>query len=145
MNEWEVNDAQDWFDPEDQPNLHQGAVNLLRLMNWTNARSDGWAYWVKPRRAAAKLMDMLKAGRELNRSNYAGDLIDVTDVTFKAAMTPVKSLITREGDYWEKVFNPPPAPDPIRGLRHQLWQEGWEHYRTHFSPNDPEYGKNPYA
>jgi hypothetical protein len=26
----------------------------------------------------------------------------------------------------------------------QAWEEGWAHYRMHFSPNDPEYGSNPY-
>lgn len=26
----------------------------------------------------------------------------------------------------------------------RIWQEGWDHYRTHFSPMFPEYGKNPY-
>lgn len=26
----------------------------------------------------------------------------------------------------------------------KVWQEGWEHYRENFSPNMPEYGKNPY-
>jgi hypothetical protein len=26
----------------------------------------------------------------------------------------------------------------------EAWQEGWEHYRKHFSPNMPEFGVNPY-
>lgn len=26
----------------------------------------------------------------------------------------------------------------------QVWQEGWEHYGEFFSPNFPEFGKNPY-
>lgn len=26
----------------------------------------------------------------------------------------------------------------------KAWGEGWQHYRKHFSPNDPAYGNNPY-
>jgi len=28
--------------------------------------------------------------------------------------------------------------------RAEAWQEGWAHYRKHFSPNFPEFGINPY-
>lgn len=141
--DWEIEEAQHWFDPTDQPNLHKGALYLYRLVRWTNSRSDGWGYWRKPSTAAAKLMDLITAGREENRRNY-GDLTDCTSAELTKALTPVKSLITREGDSWDKVLNPPPAPDPVRELQRRVWQEGWEHYRAHPSPSDPEFGTNPY-
>ena len=32
----------------------------------------------------------------------------------------------------------------ILQARAEAWDEGWAHYREHFSPSFPEYGKNPY-
>lgn len=36
------------------------------------------------------------------------------------------------------------AEEARRQERERIWREGWEHYRKHFSPNDPEFGLNPY-
>ena len=33
---------------------------------------------------------------------------------------------------------------PVREAKADAWQEGWAHYRKHFSPNFPEFGINPY-
>lgn len=104
MNEYEIEDAMEWFDEEDQPNLTHAARVLHRLMRWTNGCSDGWPYWAKPRRASEKLQALVLAGREQNRTNYAGDLIDVTEAEVKAAFTPIKSLLTREGADHSEVF-----------------------------------------
>lgn len=104
MNEYDVEDAlMRWFHEEDQPNLQRGARILYRLMRWTNERSDGWGYWRKPSQAARKLMALIENGRELNRRNY-GDLIDVTEAELKAALTPIKSFLTREKASHSDVF-----------------------------------------
>jgi hypothetical protein len=95
MNEYDIEDAQRWFDPEDQPNLARAAKVLARLMGWTNSCSDGWQYWRKPKQAATKLQALVLAGRELNRSNY-GDLTDITDADLTKALTPIKALLTRQ-------------------------------------------------
>lgn len=103
MNEHDVEESLRWFDEEDQPNLIHGARVLYRLMRWTNERSDGWCYWRKPSAAARKLMALLEAGREGNRRNY-GDLTDITEAQLKAAFTPIKSLLTRQGAAHSEVF-----------------------------------------
>lgn len=96
MNEHEIDEAMCWFDPKDQPNLHRGALVLARLMGWTNSCSDGWPYWQKPSKAAAKLMTLIQNGRELNRRNY-GDLEDVTAADLTKAISPIKAMLTRHG------------------------------------------------
>lgn len=103
MNQYDVEDALQWFDEEDQANLIHGARVLYRLMRWTNERSDGWAYWRKPSAAAKKLMALLEAGREANRRNY-GDLTDITEQELKAAFTPIKAMLTREKAQYSDVF-----------------------------------------
>lgn len=104
MNRHEVEQAlMVWFDEENQPNLQHGARVLYRLMRWTDGCSDGWPYWQKPAKAAAKLMALLESGRELNRRNY-GDLEDVTEAQLKAAFTPIKSFLTRNGTNHSEVF-----------------------------------------
>jgi hypothetical protein len=122
MNQYDVEDAMDWFDEEEQPMLHRGAVILYRLMRWTNSRSDGWCYWVKPSKAAAQLMTLLQdAHREYRRT---WERTDITRPELAKALTPIKSLITREGGDWRLVFDPPPPPDPFRPIKAAAWEEG---------------------
>lgn len=103
MNEYEIEEALNWFDEEDQANLIHAARVLYRLMRWTNGCSDGWPYWQKPRRASEKLQKIILTGRELNRRNY-GDLEDITEAELKAAFTPIKSMLTRQGAAHSEVF-----------------------------------------
>lgn len=142
MNEYDIEDAQRWFDEKEQPNLHEGARYLARLMGWTNSRSDGWQYWAKPKRAAVKLMALILGGRELNRGNYGG-LIDITERQLVAALTPIKALITREGDSWDAVLNPPPMPDPLKELQRRAWEEGMAAAKLAAAGIKP--AKNPYG
>jgi hypothetical protein len=37
------------------------------------------------------------------------------------------------------------AAEARRQERERIWAEGWNHMRNHFTPNDPEFGINPYA
>jgi hypothetical protein len=103
VNEYDVEDALQWFDEEDQANLLHAARVLYRLMRWTNSCSDGWQYWRKPKQAAARLIKLIEAGRETNRRNY-GDLTDITEKELKAAFTPIKSFLTRNGTAHSEVF-----------------------------------------
>ena len=34
--------------------------------------------------------------------------------------------------------------DRLEAEKPRVWREGWEHYGKYFSPNFPEFGKNPY-
>ncbi len=67
------------------------AVNSLRM--WANANSDGWAYWPKPCRAAAKAMAEICG----DGTNAADDRPDSTEAAVKAALIPIKAFLTRQG------------------------------------------------
>lgn len=103
MNEYDIEQALEAFDEEDQPNLIHAARVLYRLMRWTNGCSDGWPYWQVPGRASKKLQDLITEGQRANRGNY-GDLTDITEAQLKAAFTPIKSMLTRQGANHSEVF-----------------------------------------
>jgi hypothetical protein len=91
MNEYDIEDALTRFTDE-TPNLKRGAQILDTLKEWTNANSDGWPYWKKPSNAARKLMDLVGAAR--GSSPYT--IADITEAELKAALTPIKSFLTRQ-------------------------------------------------
>ena len=43
-----------------------------------------------------------------------------------------------------RAYELDPDPELSDLEKARIWQEGWGHYRNHFSPMFPEYGKNPY-
>ena len=94
MNEHEVEDALGVFEQADTPNRRRAAENLSRLVDWTNAHSDGWAYWPKPARAAAKLMDLLQ-GDGTWATLQRLETEDCTEAELTAALAPIKALLTR--------------------------------------------------
>jgi len=100
MNEWDIEDAQRRFYPDETPNLAAAAQILAVLAAWTNANSDGWAYWPKPVRAAKRLMELLQAGEARNRNRY-DEPVDATDAELATALTPVKAFLTRQGVEYE--------------------------------------------
>lgn len=106
MNGAEVEQAAERFDAEDTPNLFHGARVLERLMDWTDSNSDGWPYWQKPSNAANKLMDLIQAANRW-------DPVDITDAQLRAALSPIKAFLTKQGVEHGKILNaPPPAPPP---------------------------------
>ena len=145
MNEYEIDDTVALFGRHKQeiPNLHAAVIALSRLRGWTNSHSDGWQYWSKPSAAADRLITMIQGKERQYRKEW--EWVDITEQDLKRALTPVKSFLTRQQVDPASVLDPPPRLDPLVELQRRVWQEGWEHYRTHFSPDDPEYGKNPYT
>lgn len=111
MNEYEIENAVVRFaSGGNTPFLAEGAGVLYRLMTWTNNNSDGWPYWRKPTQAASRLMTLL-----LGVDRY--NLQDVTPAELKAACTPIKSFLTRQGvDHAEVFASPATAPAPT------LWE-----------------------
>lgn len=97
MNEWEVERAVERFNTDEFPNLGLASRSLYRLMRWTNANSDGWAYWSKPIRAAKQLQVLLSG---VDR----WDPQDVTEAEVKKALVPVKAFLTRQGVDHAVVF-----------------------------------------
>jgi hypothetical protein len=48
-------------------------------------------------------MALIEAGRGQDRGNW-GDLEDITEAELKAAFTPIKSMLTRQGASHSEVF-----------------------------------------
>lgn len=101
MNEYEIEGAACLFQQDSTPNLARGAQVLVRLKDWTNAHSDGWPYWQKPRQASAKLQALLEDAR---RRGYAGDYADCPGPELAKALTPIRSFLTRQGVDHALVF-----------------------------------------
>lgn len=96
MNEWDIEDAQRRFRPDETPNLAAGARTLAALADWTNHNSDGWCYWPKPVRAAKSLMTLLQAaGRPGSR--WSDPIEDISATDLKKALSPIKAFLTRQG------------------------------------------------
>lgn len=90
------------FNDGSTPNAYQGALVLDRLSGWADANSDGWAYWPKPVRSAARLIEALET---LRTAYYRGGFIaDISDADLKAALRPVKAFLTRQGVAHEEII-----------------------------------------
>jgi hypothetical protein len=91
MNTWEIDEAAVLF--EDDPILGPATQTLRSLRDWTDSHSDGWAYWPKPVRAAAKLILLIERGRWDRRTRQGSDVITIAE--YKAALRPLKAFRTR--------------------------------------------------
>jgi hypothetical protein len=101
MNEYEIEDALRLTARFELPVARRAAEILSELKDWTNDHSDGWPYWQKPAKAADKLMTALQSAIGASRQ---GDNVDMTEAQLKAALTPVKSFLTRHGaDHTEVI------------------------------------------
>lgn len=87
MNEFDIDAAARYAD---HPVLGPAVQTLAALRDWTNANSDGWAYWPKPARAAARLMDLIE------RDRFDDDRPDATAAELTKALAPVKAFRTRQ-------------------------------------------------
>lgn len=92
MNEYDVESLMITTSPGETPVLRQAVQTLANLVEWTNSHSDGWAYWPKPARSAARLMELVEGATQ----TY-GDVKDVDPKVLKAALSPVKAFLTRQG------------------------------------------------
>lgn len=95
MNEYDIEEAVvllDWHGAN-MPNARKAAAALLWLKNWTNWNSDGWPYWVKPRRASDSLAEAVKASVDELR---LGTEHDIADDHLVAVLRPVKAFLTRQ-------------------------------------------------
>jgi hypothetical protein len=100
LNEYDIKNAQtDAAHDFHRPNVQAAVLTLARLMEWTNANSDGWAYWRKPVTAATKLQVLV---RDYSHYNFENEDIPARDL--KAAYTPIKSFLTRQGVDHSVVF-----------------------------------------
>jgi hypothetical protein len=86
----------------EHPVLGPALETLGNLVEWTNTHSDGWSYWPKPARAAAKLMELID-GDGTAYYLYDDDREDATPDKLKAALRTVKAFRTRHGADFEIV------------------------------------------
>ena len=93
MNEYDIESAVERF--EGHPVLGPATRTLQNLQRWANENSDGWAYWPKPYRAAARLQELLEGdGSWFYREALPGS---VTEKEYAAALRPIKAFRTRQG------------------------------------------------
>lgn len=100
MNSWDIEDAVRRFQPDETPNLAEGARVLAALAGWTDRNSDGWCYWPKPCRAAKSLITLLQAAETRDRNRYTSrseDPRDATAAELSKALRPIKAFLTRQG------------------------------------------------
>lgn len=91
MNEWDIDQAvRQWAS---HPILGPATRTLANLRDAANANSDGWAYWPKPARAAARLMEMIE--RDGTNKYVTGPRHDVSVEEYRAALRPIKTFRTR--------------------------------------------------
>jgi hypothetical protein len=93
LNEYDLARCERNLDPAVVPNRAAVLAIIIRLKDWTNATSDGWAYWLPPRRAAKTAMGLVYGST--NALEDAMAKADATDAVTKRALSPVKAFLTR--------------------------------------------------
>jgi hypothetical protein len=91
MNQWDIDKAVERW--ATHPVLGPASMTLASLRDAANANSDGWAYWPKPARSAAKLMELIEG--DGTWEFFRGEREDATPEKLKAALVPVKAFRTR--------------------------------------------------
>lgn len=99
MNQWDIEYAHSR--QHLCPNVRKGVHVLYRLMQAVNEQSDGWAYWKAPHQAAEKLIDLLQGAGNLNH----GTTGTISDADLRKAITPIKSMVTRQKRIQAKYGN----------------------------------------
>jgi hypothetical protein len=98
MNDYDLWTAQQRY--AHQPNRTHLVIAVDFLRMWADNNSDGWAYWPKPCRAAAKAMEAITG----DGTNQAFRRPDLTDSEVTAALAPIKAFLTRQGVDWHSVI-----------------------------------------
>jgi hypothetical protein len=102
MNEWDIESALRRFDPGRTPNRAYLANVVSALRDWANSNSDGWVYWPLPVRAARKAIELIDGGTTPERIEQEEH--DATDAEVRAALSPIKALLTKQGVRHETVL-----------------------------------------
>ena len=93
MNDFDLQQAEQRFSRGNTPNRERVVHAVDRLREWADANSDGWAFWPKPVRAAAKAIDLIDSWTWAERE--AQERHDATDAEVTAALRPIKAFLTR--------------------------------------------------
>ena len=122
MNRWDIDEAVIRW--RCHPILGPATRTLAALRDAADATSDGWAYWPKPTRAAAKLMQLIEGDR---RTDWWDDeRVDVTSDALRKAYAPIKAFRTTTGirfDIHEPTLVVAEGP-PWRGVGERVLGRG---------------------
>lgn len=102
MNDYDLASAIQRFDAAETMNRLEVARTVARLADWTDRNSDGWAYWPKPARAAAKAMSLIES--RTWAENEQQEEVDATDAEVRAAYAPIKAFLTKQGVPHDAIF-----------------------------------------
>jgi hypothetical protein len=109
LNEMEVYDYLQRYAGD--PVLGPAVRNLNRLVNVTNAKSDGWVYFKRPSNAAKKLCELLyeadfarRIGNRHGSNQTAERSANPTAADVNKASQPIKAFLTRQG-WWADYGN----------------------------------------
>lgn len=94
MNSYDIARALGRYSGAATPNRYAAARTVSCLADWADANSDGWCYWPKPCRSAARLMELLEGNGTYEAFRQRED-VDATDAELSAALRPVKAFLTR--------------------------------------------------
>lgn len=94
MNSHEIARARQRY--AEHPVLGPATATLANLEAAADANSDGWCYWPKPARAAARLMEMIERDGT-SRWIFDDERADATAAELRKAYAPIKSFRTRSG------------------------------------------------
>lgn len=97
MNEYDIRAAKAWAESENWSVTREAVAILDRLRVWTDENSDGWAYWPLPSRSARRLMERIQEQERKARGASYPATYDMTCTELRAALTPIKSFLTRHG------------------------------------------------
>ena len=98
MNDYDLEFARRRFTRATCPNRLALVLVVDNLREQTDNVSDGWAYWPKPARSAAKAMDLIAS--TTNAANDEQERHDVTDAEVRAAVRPIKAFLTRHASVY---------------------------------------------
>lgn len=93
MNEFDVDFAERRYG--DNPIVMQAIRTLRSLITAADENSDGWAFWPKPARSAAKLMELIEGNGTNEAIRTIGER--ATPDAYRKAIAPIKAFRTRSG------------------------------------------------
>ena len=102
MNDYDLDSAARRYNPAVTPNRAYLVAVVSALRNWTDRNSDGWAYWPKPVRAAARAIELIDSSTTAENDRRAA--VDATDAETAAALSVIRSFLTRQGVAHESVL-----------------------------------------
>ena len=98
LNDYDLAFARQRFTRASKPNRLALVLVIEHLAEETNRVSDGWAYWLPPRRAAQRAIALIES--TTNAANDEQERHDISDAELAAAVRPIRSFLTRHASVY---------------------------------------------